>query len=35
LHTGLVGGTVASTVGFVRDGDRLVATTPEWSVTAT
>ncbi|GAB3988112.1 hypothetical protein GCM10029978_109640 [Actinoallomurus acanthiterrae] len=28
LHTGYVGGTVASTVGFVRDGDRLVVTDP-------
>lgn len=28
LHTGYVGGAVASTVGFVRDGDRLVVTDP-------
>ncbi|GAA4636049.1 hypothetical protein GCM10023196_084190 [Actinoallomurus vinaceus] len=28
LHTGYVGGTVASTVGFVRDGDRLMVTDP-------
>jgi hypothetical protein len=26
LHTGYVGATVASTVGFIRDGNRLVVT---------
>src|SRR4051812_41862699 len=28
LHAGYVGDTVASTVGFVRDGDRLIVTDP-------